>query len=85
MGKRKRKLKWEYDESGTKGYFASVGSKHFWLYLFLDDRPKPFILDCPRYVRIGEYATWEEADAAAWAIAEPYAKKLKAELEELGV
>ena len=84
MGRRKRKLNWKYDETGTKCFVASLAGMHFWLYLCLDDRPKPYILDCPRYVRVGEYASWEEVEAAAIEHARPAAKKAKAELKAAG-
>lgn len=80
-----RKLKWTYDESGSKSFVASIGHMHFSLYIFLDDREKPYRLSHGYLSNIEYYKTWEEADAAAWRQALPSAQKLKAELEELGI
>ena len=82
----KRKLNWEYDESGTKCFVTSAAGIHFSLFLSLEPgNDLPYYLDRGFGQRIGRYETWEEADAAAWAIVEPVAKKLKAELEALGI
>ena len=80
-GKKRRILEWKYCECGCKGFFARIGPLEYWV--FYDLKGGYHLYTAHRAgIKLGCYATFEEADSNAVSDAKPKIQKRADEIKK---